>query len=125
MDRTEIKKIRNELGTILNVYGERKGLQFEIGSISYSNTGFTVKLSATCGETKEDADRVNWNKNCWRVNLKQEDFGKEIAYQGNSYMLIGIKPKSRKYPIVVRKMGTDAEYKLTTSCVRTAMESKY
>ena len=118
MDKAEVGIIRSELNTILAKYGEEKGIQFEIGSISYSSTGFTTKLNATTGESKEEADQVNWGKNCWAVGLDRNDFGKHIEYDRDVYKLVGIKPRSTKYPIVVQNVRTGKRYKFTKSMVQ-------
>ena len=122
MDREDIKKIRQELDTILSAYGAKKGLQFQLGNISYSSNQFNCKMTATSGDSKEDADKVNWDKNCWSVGLSREDFGKTINYIGNNYKLVGIKPRSRNYPVVVEQIPSGRRFKFTASMVKRGLQ---
>ncbi|MFA6619456.1 MAG: hypothetical protein WCT23_10380 [Candidatus Neomarinimicrobiota bacterium] len=118
MDKSDIEVIRRELNTILGAYGTKKGIQFQLGSITYSSNQFGCRLTATSGTTTEDVDKVNWNKNCRRFGFTPEEFGKTVKFNGSNYRLVGIKPRSHRYPIVVEHTGNHRRFKLTEYTVK-------
>lgn len=118
MDKQGIELIRRELNTILGAYGAKKGIQFQLGSITYSSNQFGVRLTGTSGATKEDADQVNWEKYCWTYGLTPEDFHKVVIFKGNHYRLVGFKPRSTRYPIIIERVGTSNRYKLSELTVK-------
>lgn len=75
---------------------------------SYSDTSYTLKIEcATISEdgqvqTKEATDFALYAS---RYGLEADDLGKTFTRSGDLYTIVGCKPRSRKYPILVRKSG--------------------
>lgn len=118
MDKLSIERTRKELNKLLGDYGRANGILFQIGTITYSSNQFKCQLTATSGETKEDADKVEWNKNCHRFGFTPEEFGKTVKFNGSNYRLVGIKPRSHRYPIIVEHTVTKRRFKLTEYTVK-------
>jgi len=93
-------------------YLERKwAIDISIGNISYSQSSFTTKMQVING-LKEDFDRQEFEKYATRYGLKPTDFHREVKdTNGNDVKIIGISPKSRKYPIIVERLSDNKKYK--------------
>jgi hypothetical protein len=110
LDKEKVKQFRNEINNVLEKYGEEKGIQIHLGSIRFDDNSFTGKLKVVLAENKTKAEQMEWNKNCDLFNLKKEDYGKIISLRGNKYKIIGLKPKSRKYPLLVERINNSRKY---------------
>lgn len=49
-----------------------------------------------------DAARQEWDLQCWRFNLKPEQFGTTFMHRNERFTVIGIKPRSKTYPVLGR-----------------------
>ncbi len=111
LTKQKIKEMRTEIQNVLDEYGEKKGIQIELGHIRFDDTSFTSKIKVIMAENNEKAEKIEWDKVCDLFNLKKEDYGKIVDLTGEKYKLVKIKPKSRKYPLVVEKMENGKRYK--------------
>lgn len=75
-----------------------------------------------CGVDVKDGEnpmkKKEWDTNCWRWEMKPEDFGKEIIVRGEVYKIYGCKPKSSKYPILGKDLKSGKVYKLPVYAVK-------
>jgi len=68
-------------------------------------------------------ERNNWNRNCHRYNLNPSDFHQVITLNygrlHGKYKVVDLKPRSKKYPIVVEEVGNDKKrWELPVGIVR-------
>ena len=125
IDKSAAKKIReilnNELPDLLAPYG----LKFELGNGRYDDdsvkfTGFRLSVEGALSPTakalqEEMEDRVNLNSN--GVIAVELDVDKIVDYKGDKYTLIGYKPRSRKYPFILKNLSNDTDYKFPVDLV--------
>lgn len=125
IDKSAAKKIReilnNELPDLLAPYG----LKFELGNGRYDDdsvkfTGFRLSVEGALSPTakalqEEMEDRVNLNAN--GVIAVELDADKIVDYRGKKYTLIGYKPRSRKYPFILKNLSNDTDYKFPVDLV--------
>lgn len=114
-DRSTVKQIRELLESTLSEKLGELGLSADIGSIRFGDSDFSCKLSVGLG-SKDDAAQREWDKNAFKFGLKSEDFGKTFGYNNDLYEIVGIKPKSRKYPIL-GKDSAGKTYKFPVSAL--------
>lgn len=116
LNREKIKQFRREMEKKLNEYAKEKGVQITIGHIKYDNTSFVAKVKVVLAGNQEEAERLEFEKDSSLFGLKKEDYGKEIKLSNMGkiveYTLIGLSPKSSKYPLIVRKKGDIRTFKL-------------
>lgn len=103
IDRQTCKRLRPLIDSHLATLGHNLGLKIEAGNATYDPAGF-VTFKVKCQLEGFDADKHDWDQNCWQFNLQEDHFGAEIAYGGNRYKLVGISPRSRKYPIIAERL---------------------
>lgn len=125
IDKSAAKKIReilnNELPDLLAPYG----LKFELGNGRYDDesvkfTGFRLSiegaLSPAAKALQEELEsRATGSK--WGTAVIQLDADKIVDYKGKKYTLIGYKPRSRKYPFILKNLSNGNDYKFPVDLV--------
>jgi len=121
--KSDFSLIRKDIDDALKVVADKYGITFRLGRISYTSAEFSTKLECVCNDgvdVKDGEDlmaKKEWDRNCWKWNLKPEDFGKGFNFQGTDYTICGCKPKSSKYPILGKSEKNGRTYKLPKSAV--------
>ena len=126
-DRRTCDIVRTALDAAVQTVAQTYGLQIKAGNGTFSSTGdnFTIKVEcATKGEdgtvnTKEAEDYIHY---CSRWDLEPEYLNKTFVDvgNGNRYKIIGAKPRSKKYPILVQENSSGMLYKFPASRVARA-----
>jgi len=103
--RNIIKNIRPEIEAALKEVALRHGVVIKCGNGSYTTNNFTLKLeaSAVCCATgvvfTKEAEA--YKRNAVLLGLKEEWLNQTFqSYTGESYKVVGMKPKSTKYPVL-------------------------
>ena len=119
--KDKLTQIRVDLEAALEMVGNDNGISFDIGRITYSQDSFRVQLNAFEAIEGQSAKEVEFRK--WAViyGLEPDDFGKTINLHRGEYVISGIAPKSRKYPILGTKSSDGKTYKLITADVKRAL----
>lgn len=116
-DRATLRMLRPDIEEALKGVGEKHGITFTFNNIRFSDDMFSTRLEARVGENSDDHAKADWDKNCWRFGLKPEDFGKTFSYAGTSYKIVGIKPRSRKFPVIAENLA-GKKYKMPVEAIR-------
>ena len=109
-DRKNLKQIRMQINTELEKMSKKLGIQFSIGNISFQEQSFTTKMTAVLAGNSEDAERIAFEKDCWRAGVDKDMFGKVINYGNKSYRICGIRPRSWKQPIIAERNGSKYKF---------------
>jgi hypothetical protein len=102
-----------DIEAALKCVGEKHNLSIVSGGCSYSSNEATVKLNVVTNKangettTKEELDFMN---HCHKFNLSKDDFGTEFFANGGAYTVIGLKPRSSKYPLIGKCSRTGNSY---------------
>lgn len=107
-----LKEVREEMDKALEKVGNKYGVKFETGNASFDEYSFTFKVNgkATTTEDGESVEKKEWDKYCGMYGLKPEHFGQTIeANFGQKYQILGLKPSSRKNPIMLKDLRTGKE----------------
>lgn len=115
-DRPTLRRFRSTLEAKLAEIEEEFGVTMNIGSIRFSDTDFTARLSCGLGNADEAAQR-EWDQNCFFFGLKSDDFGRTFTDRGTPFTVTGIKPKSRKYPVLATN-SNGTTYKFPASVLK-------
>ena len=125
IDRAGLRLIQERLAAVLEETGKELGVSLKIGRSTYDGSKLgTIKVEvATIGEggkanSREADDFRAYSK---LYGLDADMVGKIFrTAQGERYRLLGAKPRSSKYPILVERVATKKVYKLTIETVRSA-----
>lgn len=117
--KPECKIVRRLVEKAINEALEEFGLSVDTGNMTF--TGDTVSFKTTVSVDGYDADEKEFNRACYNFGLEPKHRGMYFQSNGESYELIAIKPRSRKYPFVGRR--TDGKkYKFGKFIIRQLLE---
>ncbi len=92
------------------------GIQIDIGKMTYQHDGslITCKLSMSLINSDgvaQTAERTDFTQQATLYGLKPSDLDRAFDdYDGTKCVIVGLKPRSRKYPILIKKNGKTFKY---------------
>jgi len=119
IDRASCKKLRHLLNAELAPLAHRTGLKIEPGNATFDPSGF-VTFKVRIELDGFDRRKHEFDHDCWALDLDPMHYELEFEFSRRRYKLVGVKPRSPKYPILAEALeGPDGGkvYKLP----RTAM----
>ena len=117
MSRENCALISEDAKMALEMVAEQYGLQLKQGRGTYDPPAgtFTMKWTFVC-ET-EGGIPADFIRHAPIYGLTADDFGREFTTYNGTYAICGIKPRSRKYPILGKCIATGKTYKFMQSAV--------
>jgi len=117
-NRQNIRQINSELEAALKQVAEKYGLEVKLGNTRFTGDNFTTKVQvATVGEggitMSKEATDFNRYKTILGINM---ELGQEFQRSGKTFTIVGLKPRSKKYPILA-KCSDGKTYKLPVDLV--------
>jgi len=117
-NRQNIRQINSELEAALKQVAEKYGLEVKLGNTRFTGDNFTTKVQvATVAEggitMSKEATDFNRYKTILGINM---DLGQEFQRSGKTFTIVGLKPRSKKYPILA-KCSDGKTYKLPVDLV--------
>ena len=123
LNKPTVQYIRKRLQTVIEPLAKELGIVIDLGHCTFqaSNCRFQLQVAVIDSDGKpmtEDADA--FRRNAKLFGFESDDLGKEFVFQGQSYMICGFRPKSRKYPVIARA-GNGKDYKFACRTVLEAL----
>lgn len=117
-NRQNIRQINAEMEAALKAIANKYGVEVNLGSTRFTGANFTTKIQiATVAEggitMSKEATDFNRYKTILGINM---ELGNEFERNGNTYTIVGLKPRSRQYPVLA-KCSDGKTYKLPVSLV--------
>ena len=123
LDRPTVKYIKKRLETAANPLAEELGVAIDLGSCTFktSNCKFQLKVAVLDPDGKAITEESeSFRSSAKLFGLEPDDLGKEFIYRRQSYRICGLKPKSRKYPVIARS-DNGKDYKFACRTVLEAL----
>lgn len=128
-NRKNLKELRPEIQAVLDMIHHEYGVKIELGSMSFSADKFTARITGYAGEEADKGRserRENEFEQCFRLQsfllgLKETDLGKKFGMGGKDYILIGMKPKAQKYPLLGKDVETGKTFKFSVDSVKAGL----
>jgi len=120
LDRNTVKMISNDIEKALGDVANKYNVVINRGNASFTSDNMTLKLNvSTIGNdgnvmTKEATDFNTYAS----MNGVTKSLGDIITHGGHNYKLVGWKPRSKKYPVLVEKITTGKKFKFSISLVK-------
>jgi len=109
-DKAGTKKIINQIDDALQPLAAQLGVHIETGNARYSSTSIALKMNISVIDakgqpaTKEVTDFQHYAAS---YKLSPDDLHKQFDYLGDKYEIMGCKPRSHKFPIIVKKLSSN------------------
>lgn len=97
------------------------GVRVSVKGGSYSDKNATLRLEiADVGDdgTVMSREAQDFEAYASAYGLSPDDLGKKFSQLGNEYEIVGLKPRSKKYPILAKRVGTDRIFKFPSATVQ-------
>ena len=107
--KTLLEEFRKDFAEAVKGLEKKYNSEIKLKNISYGFDSFTATVSVESPDTKKN----EWNLYCNSYGLAPEDLGKTFKDSKHTYTIIGLKPNSRKYPIICKRDdGVNMDYTL-------------
>lgn len=113
------RQINKELHEAAAVIAGKYGVSAEIKGGTFSPNTFVSKMEFFGKGAKEDNEKRTFELAAVAFGLRPEWLGAEVHVYGDTYKIVGLKPKSTKYPVVIEKNGK--QYKASAADICRAM----
>lgn len=121
IDKQTLENFRNDFKKAMETLEQQYGFIIELGRITYTPTSFTGKLEVHEGESKDDVNEQEFKKYCRMFGLDESDYDRRFTFQGKDYIVVGIRPSKRKYPICCQEVNSGTTYGFTAEGVKRAL----
>ena len=124
-DRNVCRILRERLDAALVGLGEELGVSIRAGHISFSPGNANVKLEVAVilpDGTVQTEEIEDFQALAELYGLKKGDLGRTFQKGSHAYTISGMKPKSRKYPILATR-DDGRRFKFPVSTVKAALAS--
>lgn len=122
IDKQTLQNFREDFEHAMESLEQKYGMVIELGSIHYTATSFTAKLEAKEGESKDDINEQDFKRYCKMYGLEETDYDRRFAFQGKHYIITGIRPSKRKYPICCLCVEDNVTYGFTVAAVKRGLK---
>ena len=121
IDRETCRILRDTINHTLSSVGNRLGLKITAGSASYDPQQATFKLE--CATLNSNGDPItktvtDFTRNACLYGLEASDLGRSFESVGDTWTLVGLSPRSRKFPFLCRKERDGKIYKMAERVVK-------
>jgi len=106
--RQNLSNVRKVIDKALTEAGKELDITLKIGNISFDSNSFRTKIEGLTGTNSNDHAKAEWDKYCTSFGFNKEHFG--VTH--GKYTIVGISPRSRKYPILATIAGRNGTFKL-------------
>ncbi len=122
-DKSTVQYISKRLQAVLTPLAKELGVMIDLGSCTFQTSNCRIQLKVAVldpdGEpVTEEADA--FKRSAKLFGFEPADLGTELIVQGQSYTICGLRPKSRKYPVIARA-GNGKDYKFACRTVLQAL----
>jgi len=119
--RPLVKDLREAIITVLNTVESQYGITFTFNNIRFSDNSFSTKLEARVGTNSNEHAKAEWKQNSWAFGLSEHDFGKTFIHNDAGYTIVGIKPRSPKFPVIAMNHMDGKKYKMPVDLIKNAL----
>jgi hypothetical protein len=109
-DRSTADAIVKEVIDAAQGVARRYGINISRGNGTFSDNNFSFKINCDVikitddgKEVVETKERTDFKRSCWKYRLTPDHLDKTFHFQGQTFTITGLKPRSRKYPICVTR----------------------
>jgi len=117
IDRAACRKIRDDLEGWMETFGEELGIVVELGNARFTPESVTFKLKVRIADEDglKSMSQLEFEAHAASFGFKAEDYERKFKSRGKLITIVGLKPRSYKYPILGRNAyGTVYKYAAST-----------
>ena len=117
-----LQDFREDFKQAMQALEQKYGLVIDLNTIHYTATEFNAKLVAKEGESRDDVNEADFKRYCRQYGLEPTDYDRRFTFQGKDYIVVGVRPSKRKYPICCQSVEDGRTYGFTAEAVKRALK---
>ena len=117
-NRQNLKQLRQEIDQAVQALGKKHGIEFTTDGATYADKYATFKLKVNTLGNSEEA--IQFDRFKLLHGLHHLSPGDTIQHRNTRYKILGMKPRSKKYPFLVENLGNGKTYKVPTDMLAEA-----
>lgn len=124
--RQSHKHVQKLIEQRLKELGDELGVRFECYGGQYGDTPhikIRIHTEGNSGEI-ESPEVKNFKRDSWIYHISPDALNEEVMLQGDYYQIVGLKPTSRKRPIVTMRLDDNSIWNWSGDAVIGALEQK-
>lgn len=115
--RETVAEIQHEIREAAKGILTAHGLKITNNRATFEETEVSLRLTINPVGHNKEAEAFKANAD--RFGMSADDLGRELQIPGGPRVtIIGLKPKNRKYPVIVQEVGTERRFKLPAAQTR-------
>lgn len=122
-DKQNLAMLRPEIDEALKTLGEKYGVSFSTGNARFSpqTSEFKLEVGIMGADGKADTKASSdWKQLAPLYNLPVDALNKTFNFEGRTFTILGLLPKSRRFPVLVRT-SAGKDFKYSTDMVKAAI----
>lgn len=105
-DPNALKYLRSSFEDVFEVVANAYGIKINIGTMKYDDN--TARFTVECVTINESGEALNSEaiafKQCAALyDLKPSDLGRKFKSSGQTFTIVGCKPRSTRFPIIATR----------------------
>ena len=124
LDDQSVTHLRNDIETALKLIAGKYNLCIKTGGVRYTPTEGKFKITVNTIDTDgtiETAARTKFVRLAASYNLDPDWLDKEFTHEGDTYKIVGLNPRAKRYPVEAVNVYNKKQYKFPTRIVIRAM----
>ena len=105
LNRPAVAYIKKRLKTTLKPLAEELGVVIDLGRVSFRSTNgrFPLNLAVLDCDGEPITEEIDsFRRDAKSFGFEPTDLGRDFVFQGRSYTICGLSPKSWKYPVLAK-----------------------
>lgn len=118
IDRDIVKRLRTEMETDLRSLAQKHNLTIVVGGANFNNDNIVFQVEVAVNDElgrPKNREAEDFRRYGNRFGLKPEHLYSEVTFRNHRYRLIGLLPKSYKFPILAERLDTGQKFKLSAT----------
>jgi len=116
IDRQVCKDLRAAIAEALASVEAEFGVAISLGNATFTRERVTFKVEAATVDENGDAntkEAADFKLHALEYGLQPHDLGRSFDSLGTTFTIVGLKPRSKKYPILARSAKDGKVYKFS------------
>ena len=116
INKTLLKSLRNDIDGVLETIGKKHNVVLKSGNCRYTESNATLKIEIQDIQNgvAVSKERAEYELLADMYGLKKEWLDKTFRHMGDTYKVVGLKTRKRKFPVIVendkgKRYGFDVE----------------
>lgn len=131
-DKVALKKLRERMDALLAILSADLGVVARTGNIKYEGDGSACTVQVKCSAVdasgkivpQHEKDFKNYSYLFGHEGLQPQHLHAITVWGGNEFEIVGLKPRSGKFPLVAKRLDTGKNFCLPIAAVKYIMEPK-